>query len=365
MINKRYSAKAGKERWGFDIRLDGRRLRDYSFDTRRQAEDALKAIRDASRDHRYGIQIASARRRLEALIDLRLGTITRRPELVRATRVLKTFLGLLPAGIAIDEVTAADIRKFVTRRQADGQSAASINRELNIVGATLHAAASFFPELEQWRTPKIPRPPQSKRGRERLITTGERDQLLDHLHAPRKLKESHFAYHARLRVGEIFHFALLTGMRHGEINALRWSEIDWDGGEMKVIGTKTDSTRYIPITATVRDILMRRKAISKDPFVFTRGGGHRPKFYRILREACEACGIPYGRDSSGGLVLHDARHSATTRMLQAGIDLDTVGSITGHSDRALILYYGHATRDSKRRAAEALEDSLRPRIDPD
>jgi integrase len=95
------------------------------------------------------------------------------------------------------------------------------------------------------------------------------------------------------------------------------------------------------------------------------GGGHRPKFYRILREACEACGIPYGRDISGGLVLHDARHSATTRMLQAGVDLDTVGSITGHSDRALILYYGHATRDSKRRAAEALEDSLRPRIDPD
>jgi integrase len=361
VITKRRSARHGKDLWGFDIRLDGRRIRDFSFDTKRQAEEALHAIREAERDRRYGIPIASQRRRLADLIELRLATIANDRERVRSTRVLKTLLALLPAAIAIDEVTAADIRKFVVKRQADGQKASSINRELNIVGATLHAAASFFPDLEQWRTPKIPRPPQSKRGRERLITTGERDKLLDHLHAPRKLKESHFAYHARLRVGEIFHFALLTGMRHGEINSLRWTEIDWDGGEMKVIGTKTDSTRYIPITATVQDILLRRKAVSKDPFVFTRGGGHRPKFYRILREACEACGIPYGRNVTGGLTLHDARHSATTRMLQAGVDLDTVGSITGHSDRALILYYGHATRDSKRRAAEALEDSLRPR----
>jgi integrase len=361
MITRKYSERRGRNLWGFDIRLDGRRIRDFSFDSKAQAEDALRAIREAERGRRYGIPIASRRRRLAELIDLRLETITRRQEQVRSRRVLSTFLALLPADIAIDEVTAADIRLFVTKRQADGQSPASINRELNIVGATLHAAASFFPELEQWRTPKIPRPPQSKRGRERLITTEERDRLLDHLMAPRGLGEHHGAYHARLRVGEILHFALLTGMRHGEINGLRWTDVDWKGGEMKVIGTKTDSTRYIPITATVRDILLRRKTGTKSPFVFTKTGNHRPKFYRLLREACEACGIPYGRKAAGGLTLHDARHSATTRMLQAGVDLDTVGSITGHSDRALILYYGHATRDSKRRAAEALEDSLRPR----
>src|SRR4029077_4962379 len=360
MISKRYSRRHKRDLWGFDVRIGRCRVRDFSFDTRKRAEEALQAIRDAERNHRYGIAAPMRSRRLQDLAEAKLATIHRRPEKVRSTRVLNTLLSLLPSGIAITEITAADLRKFTEKRQADGQSAASINRELNIIGATLHQAASHFPELEQWQCPRIPRPSQSKRGRERLITTDERDRLLDHLMSPRGLGESHFAYHARLRVGDIFPFALLTGMRHGEINALRWTDIDWDGGEMKVVGTKTDSVRYVPITATVRDILKRRQG-NRSPFVFTRTGNHRPKFWRILREACEACKIPYGRRVEGGLTLHDARHSATTRMLQAGIDLDTVGSITGHSDKRLILYYGHATRESKKHAAEALEESLKPR----
>jgi integrase len=80
------------------------------------------------------------------------------------------------------------------------------------------------------------------------------------------------------------------------------------------------------------------------------------RFYRILREACAACDIPYGKKTIGGLVLHDARHTATTRMLQAGVDPATVGSITGHTDKSVILYYSHATADSRRKAVSVLEE---------
>ena len=75
--------------------------------------------------------------------------------------------------IKIDEIDAPKIRIFVERRQAENQSAASINRELNIIAATLHQAAEFFPELGQWQAPKIPRPKASKRRRERIITDEE------------------------------------------------------------------------------------------------------------------------------------------------------------------------------------------------
>ena len=42
-------------------------------------------------------------------------------------------------------------------------------------------------------------------------------------------------------------------------------------------------------------------------------------------------------------------------MLQAGRDLTTIGSITGHADKTLILHYGHASTESRDRAMDVLE----------
>ena len=42
-------------------------------------------------------------------------------------------------------------------------------------------------------------------------------------------------------------------------------------------------------------------------------------------------------------------------MLQAGVDLATIGSITGHTDKTLILRYGHATSESRGKAVSVLE----------
>ncbi len=64
---------------------------------------------------------------------------------------------------------------------------------------------------------------------------------------------------------------------------------------------------------------------------------------------------PMGRGTPGGFVTHDARHTAVTRMLKAGRDLATIGSITGHADKTLILHYGHASTESRDKAMDVLE----------
>ena len=94
---------------------------------------------------------------------------------------------------------------------------------------------------------------------------------------------------------------------------------------------------------------------SKGLYVFTREGGEVTHYYRIFAAACQAMGIPYGRELPGGFVTHDARHTAVTRMLQAGRDLATIGSITGHKDKTLILHYGHASTESRDKAMDVLE----------
>jgi integrase len=95
---------------------------------------------------------------------------------------------------------------------------------------------------------------------------------------------------------------------------------------------------------------------SRGVYVFTREGGEVTHFYQIIAEACRAVGIAYGREIPGGFVTHDARHTAVTRLLQAGRDLAIIGSITGHKDKTLILHYGHASTESRDKAMDVLED---------
>jgi integrase len=103
-------------------------------------------------------------------------------------------------------------------------------------------------------------------------------------------------------------------------------------------------------------ILLERKEISRWEYVFCRTGNSITDYHKILSEAAEQCGITYGKFKRGGFITHDARHTAVTRMLQAGVDLSTIGSITGHSDANLILHYSHATRESRKQAVTILED---------
>ena len=69
--------------------------------------------------------------------------------------------------------------------------------------------------------------------------------------------------------------------------------------------------------------------------------GFYPKLYKILRHACEGLKIPYRKKIEVGLILHTARHTITTRLVEAGLDYDTIGMITDHKAKELIAHYSH------------------------
>ncbi len=225
----------------------------------------------------------------------------------------------------------------------------------------LHAAPDYYPDLGNWGVPKIPRPRRSKRRRERVISAAEVTRVLTWLYSPRRDDETEAQAAQRRNVGHIFRTALLTGARKGELCKLRWDHVDWGTMVMQIVETKTEhraeqTVRYLKITDTLAEILQERIGESRGVYVFTREGGEVTHYYQIFAEACRAVGIAYGREIPGGFVTHDARHTAVTRMLQAGRDLAIIGSITGHKDKTLILHYGHASTESRDKAMDVLED---------
>jgi integrase len=317
------------------------------------------------------------RPKLHDLIDKRIPMIAEPAERTRARRILYTWLSLLdpkvklgekyqPApgyrsSVKVDEVKTATVRVYVEKRQADGRPPISINRELATIAATLHQAGEIFSELEQWKTPKMPRLKVTKSRRERLITAEEHARLVAHLRRPpddldgdARSQNRQNAYECRVRVAQIFEFAMLSGARHGEIVGLRWMDISWQRGKILIYQTKTDHYKEIPLIPSLVALLNERKP-EDGIYVFTKTGRIYPKFYKVLREACEHLGIPYGRWNEDGLLLHSARHTVTTHLVESGLDFDTIGSITGHKAKILIAHYAHKSPGSVARAAAALE----------
>lgn len=350
MIKHTYSKKHGKKVWVVDIRVNKKRIRATLF-TKADAESAAYKLQHDHSLKKFGIRSVADAPAFTELIERRCAIISNRRERTRARRVLTSLLSLLPRGVAIDQITTADIQRYVEQRSREKLAPQSINRELNIISAALHSARDFYSQMEQWLTPRIPRPKQRNMRRERYITQDERWKVIDYLMAPQMEAEDLQAVPARHRVGLVFQFALLSAMRHGEIDKLQWSHVAED---IKVVGTKTNKHRYVPVTKPMRGILDRRQSETKSRYVFTRGGGTPPNFYRILADACKAVGVPYGSQRNG-IIMHDCRHTATTDLLRAGIDLSTIQSITGHSDRTMILYYSHPSGETRARAAKVLE----------
>jgi len=209
--------------------------------------------------------------------------------------------------------------------------------------------------------PRIPRPKVARSRRERLIRQDEVMRLLNFLLLPKRDDETEKDFEKRRVVGQVFQMTLMTGARIGEITALRWEQVDFDALILQIVGTKTrfhstKMVRHIEITPTINAILSERASNSDWEFVFSRTGNSVTHYHKILSDAAAACGLIYGKFKRGGFITHDARHTAITRMLQAGVDLSTVGSITGHSDANLVLHYSHATRESRKQAVSILEN---------
>jgi integrase len=359
----KFDAKRGKYfTYKIDVYFGARRIREKGFQTKSEAESVIAKLKLLEKEKKFDLPHDNKGATLKYLFEKRLASLTSPKQKELEKRVLQYFSALIPGDLKITEITTSHLQEFVKVRRTEKTirgtlvKMQTVDRELTVIAAVLHSAAEFFHELENWVCPKIPRPKTPKRGRERVVTDAEKNLILNKLLADRSKDESFFAWKARLRVGQIFQVAFQTGMRHGEIMQLRWSEYNEKAKSLRVVRSKTDSISYLsPLPESVMNIFSSRRAESENDFIFTKSGKTPPNFYRILKDACKAVGVQYGRYTTGGIILHDARHTFTTKLQQAGIDLATIQSFTGHSDKELVMRYSHARPESRKRAMQAIE----------
>ena len=170
-------------------------------------------------------------------------------------------------------------------------------------------------------------------------------------------------------VYEMYYIELATGLRRGELLGLKWSDIDWKNGIIKVrrqiarvdgeiveapLKTK-NSYRAVTISQQAIEVLRQQKAKTNDTYVFPspNGGPISPdSVNNMLKRVLERAGIPKVR-------FHDLRHTFATIALQNGVDIKTVSGMLGHFSAGFTLdTYAHVTTSAQKEAAQTMGNIL-------
>jgi integrase len=173
----------------------------------------------------------------------------------------------------------------------------------------------------------------------------------------------------------VVRFAALTGWRKREVFSLRWAQVDFGAGTVRLEPgtTKNREGRSFPFTAlpSLERLLIEQRERTDEverrtaaivPWVFHRAGKPIRTMRRAWKGAGERAGIP-------GAWIHDMRRTAVRNLERAGVSRSVAMKLTGHKTEAVYRRYAIADSAALAEGVEKLArlhetEPLRPTVLP-
>jgi integrase len=354
------------------LRHGGVRVREPVGHNRREAERALDARRGdiARRTYRVIDDI-----RFDEWADRWLAGFSGKQNTVRVYQDSLDYAKGTFGNAKVRDLSAGDVRRFLdlirkdnlewrnrNRRPEDEPAAeaapATLAKHLRQLGACLQAAVSegYASENPVRLLHKTARPKVAK-GRPAYYTDAELARLWPEL-ASRPVMVA------------LCKIAVATGLRFGELAALRWQDVNLLDRELHVartyvdgVGeqpTKSNEPRTIDLTPPAAAVLEEWfKVAGGDGLVFEREeGGYLTSGYvtkSVLYPALERAGIPRVGERGRKRDFHSFRHTFARLALEGGGEIVWVQRQLGHSSIVLTVdTYGHWARSAEKSQAERL-----------
>jgi integrase len=143
--------------------------------------------------------------------------------------------------------------------------------------------------------------------------------------------------------------ALTTGMRKGELDRLRWNDIDFDKGLALLADTKNGMPRHTPIPSVIMDELKKHREIGNSLLFPSSADPNKPFDYRNQWANClKTANIKNFR-------WHDMRHDTASTLARDGRTMKEIAEILGHKSLASTDRYTHLSTAHK---SQVLNDTM-------
>lgn len=309
---------------------DGKRRR-IQLKARTRAEAEAEAIevfkRETYRSRPTGQTVAQM---WEAYVDDLGDKPTAKTMKYTGKAVLPHFGAFLP-----ENITKALCQDYSKRRYDQGKSQGTVWTELGHLQSTLKHAKKTG--SLQGDVPHIWRPVKPETDK-RILNPGEIRAVIDGAHDP----------HIRLALVLLFG----TAARISAILDLTWDRVDFNAGtiNLRLPDNKTRKGRAIvPMNATTRSALSAAREAALSEYVIEYAGGPIKSARNGITNAVERAGIGHVR-------IHDFRHTAAVHMLGAGIPIEKVAQVLGHSNTAITYKtYGRYLPEHMQDAVDVLD----------
>jgi len=342
---------------------------------------AQAALRDALAAADKGTYTEPSKRTLADWLDEWLAGLRLSPSTMASYRKnLRLHVVPYIGGVPLAALTSARLTALYRQLEATGRhdgsgglSARTVRYIHTIVGKALSAAVDAEPPLLVRSPAAKASPPTAKQARPPEMHPWTAQQLGAFLSWSAEGSPLHAAWH----------LLAFTGMRRGELLALRWRDIDTDaatiavarsagvvrnkgeGAQIREAAPKTDRSRRVididPATVAVLRAWKRERgemslALARPgALVFSdlEGGHlHPERFWRSWKATVARCRAALGENAPPVITIHDLRHTHASLLLSAGEPVKTVSERLGHASVAVTLtIYAHVMPGDQKRAA--------------
>lgn len=272
--------------------------------------------------------------------------VNHRPKSLELVEDRSKHVDRLLGTVLLPDVTHARLTDYMKQRRGEGAGNRTINLEVMVLSRAIgYTWKALWPKLKKL---------EENRDVGRALEAEEEKRILE------------AAARNRSRYLHPFLMTLAwTGMRSDEARTLRWSQVDFEAGEIVVGKAKTEAgtRRVIPMSGALKAALEQHAAwcaaklgpIQPEWHVFPFSNRTRPinpmRPVTSLKRGWEAV-----RSAAGVKCrLHDLRHSFCTKLAENGVPESTMLDMMGHVSASMLRRYSHIRAKARRDAIATLE----------
>lgn len=257
--------------------------------------------------------------------------------------------------VKLGDLTSQHVTNFVLKRRAEGASPATIMSNLSPLSAAVHAAPyahgiQIDPMPVDLAIKKLKEAGAIGKSRQviRLVAQDEEEALL----AEFVRRNSH--HQTSINMVLVYQMALALPRRAGELTRIRWADVDFSRRTLTIRDVKhptrkVGNDQVVPLLGAAFTLLDQIPKLEERIFPYNTESMEAA--FERARDRIAATGMPKIKD----LRFHDLRHTGITMLFWAGLKIEEVAQVSGHSNWAQLKRYTHIRPEDVHRRWDELK----------